>query len=105
MIAVDIRGCGSGAGSLVLAPALRANELDEASRFRQEDVEFLASRELVYLTSLRLDPPSSRMGTIVAGSHAQAIQIASARGRGEKILGLMGQSFLRNMKMWLLARL
>ncbi|MEO9340309.1 hypothetical protein ABFT80_23050 [Mesorhizobium sp. SB112] len=95
MIAVDTHARHRAAQPPASVSPLPPHKLDEASRFRQEDAEFL--------TSLCLDEQTGRMGSIVAGSRANAVAIAMARGHGEKIVGLMGRS-LHNMKMQLLSR-
>lgn len=80
-----------------LAPA----SADEAGMFSERQVEFLASRGLVYLTDRKID--EFRYGTIIAGSYEQAERIARQRGYGERVTSRMGESFLRNMRLWLQA--
>lgn len=92
------------AGYVVSSPSAE-EELDEISQFSSKDAEFLASRGLVYITSLCLDEKSGKTGTIIAGCLTQAQMIAASRGHDERIVGLMGRSFLRNLKIRLLGRL
>ncbi len=76
--------------------------LDEASLFSERQLEFLAERELVWMTEN--ERSKSRRGTIIAASYDDAVRIAAERVGGERIIGLMGASYLRNMKMWLRSR-
>lgn len=78
------------------------HELDEAGLFSQAQAEFLAGRGLIYLTDMQLG--DERFATIVAENYAQAVRIAQQRGCGEKVIGLMGRSFLHNIKMRMLAQ-
>lgn len=100
MIALARRGTDIAVPPLAMpsAPA----RLDEASLFTDEQADFLAGRGLVYLTDLQIG--EARIGSIVAGDRQQAMRIAASRERGERIVGLMGQGFVRNMKLWLLSR-
>lgn len=93
------------AASLRCDPAPEAVCLEDADLFTPAQIEFLAARGLVFLTSRPLaDSGRSRTAIIVAGNYHQAVRIADRRGQGEKVMGLMGHGFLRNLKMRLLER-
>ncbi|WP_429022290.1 hypothetical protein [Bradyrhizobium sp. I1.14.4] len=73
---------------------------DELTRFSDAQAALLTSRDLVYLTDLKLD--GNRHGTIVAASYADAVSVARARGRGERVIGRMAHGFLHSLRRRLL---
>lgn len=75
---------------------------EELGRFNDTQKALLVSRRLVYLTDLEIG--SDRHGTIIAASYDDAEDIARRRGRSEKVIGRMGDGFLRSVRERLLRR-
>ncbi|WP_024511629.1 hypothetical protein [Bradyrhizobium sp. ARR65] len=67
---------------------------DETTLFTDDQLRFLASRGVIYLTV----QPSGEFSTIIAQDAATAANIAFWRNAQERVLGQMGFGFLRHLR-------
>lgn len=67
---------------------------DETTLFSEEQIAFLAERDLIYLT----EKPNGQFSTIIAADFNTALDIAARRRVGESVIGLMGFGFLRHVR-------
>jgi len=67
---------------------------DETLLFSDEQVRFLAARDVIYLTE-RTD---GQYSTIIAHDFGMAVRIAHRRSGNEVVVGLMGPGFLSHLR-------